>query len=223
METLIILGLLGWGGYKLLRLNTAVGGETLRAYIYLESLLQGAPKNEAQALAAHDMLDLDIAVTRQIVTEIRTIHNGKQVPLLAEAYRRGMRSNLPSLFRSLAMLSNRTTSVSVVYTIPLSLKEQGYDAAPPDNHSQTQGGSPKAHSDKKAQAESAQERFKDYYNTFIQETRRLARTPVDKPHKYELIGDGPIRHAFFMGVNAHDLAQDLYQIELENTTGACKE
>ncbi|MFG1312851.1 hypothetical protein [Xanthobacter autotrophicus] len=123
MEALLVLGLLGWGVYRFFKLNTAVGAETLRAYVYLELLLKDAPPQKAQELAGRDMSELKSAFIKHIQHEIRYVHDGKQGPLIAEAYRHGMVSKLPRWYRDLIVKNGTSYSVEIAYTMHLIAKE----------------------------------------------------------------------------------------------------
>jgi len=127
MEFLIFLALAGWGGFKLFKLSTAMGGETLRAYVFLEALLNDAPLHIAQTMAARDMADLPTELILHIKREIGSVHGGKQTPLIAEAYKWGMMSKVPSWYRSLIELKGTSLSVKLTYTMPLMAKDRVHD------------------------------------------------------------------------------------------------
>lgn len=124
MEFLIFLLLAGWGGFKLFKLNTAMGGETLRAYVFLEALLNDAPLHMAQKMAGRDMADLPVELILHIKREIELVHGGKQTPLIAEAYKWGMMNKVPSWYRSLIEAKGTIPSVELSYTMPLMIKEK---------------------------------------------------------------------------------------------------
>lgn len=127
MYIIVIAGLLAWGAYQFFKYNTNSGAETMRAYLYLEALLNGETKNAAQTLASANMTDLDAEVTHHIVKEIRPVHAGRQLPLVAEAYRQGMSSRMPRWYRWSASQCDATTSVFAVYTSPLTIKNKTPD------------------------------------------------------------------------------------------------
>ncbi|WP_418136439.1 hypothetical protein [Agrobacterium sp. El2ro-1b] len=124
MFVILILGALAWGAYQFFKYNTNSGAEALRAYIYLEALLRGDGSETAQSLASGNMIDLDTEVIQHIVSEIRVVHAGRQLPLIAEAYRRGMSSRMPGWYRWSASQCDPTTSVFAVYASPLTMQEK---------------------------------------------------------------------------------------------------
>ncbi|WP_153515156.1 hypothetical protein [Agrobacterium sp. ICMP 6402] len=127
MFLILILGALAWGAYQFFKYNTNSGAETLRAYIYLEALLRGDGRETAQSLVSGNMIDLDTEVMQHIVNEIRIVHAGRQLPLVAEAYRQGMSSRMPGWYRWSASQCDPTISVFAVYTSPLTMKEKEPD------------------------------------------------------------------------------------------------
>lgn len=124
MFFILIVGVLAWGAYQFFKFNTNSGAETMRAYLYLDALLQGESKETAQSLVSGNLIDLDTEVMRHIVNEIRIVHGGKRLPLVAEAYRQGMVSKMPEWYQWSTSLCDPTLSVSAVYTIPLSMREK---------------------------------------------------------------------------------------------------
>lgn len=124
MEFLVFLALAGWGGFKLFKLSSAMGGEALRAYIFLESLLNDVSLRTAQEMASRDMADLPTEIIQRIRQEIASVHGGKQTPLIVEAYNWGMTSKIPSWYRSMIELKGTSLSVELTYTMPLRLKDK---------------------------------------------------------------------------------------------------
>lgn len=132
MEFLIFLALVGWGGFKLLKLRVALDGEALRAYIFLEALLNDAPLHMAQEMAARDMAGLSTEAIQQIKREIELVHGGRQTPLIAEAYKWGMKNKLPSWCRAIIEMRRAVPSVFITYTVLLMKRnsQQKIDMAP---------------------------------------------------------------------------------------------
>ena len=124
MEFVIIIALLGWGGYKLFKFNTSAGAEVLRAAIYLEILLKGGTRNDAQRIAGYDMADVDTAVIRRVQQEVRDIHDNKPLQVVAEAYRQGMSSKMPRWYQRSAVMRRRSPSILAAYTAPIAIKER---------------------------------------------------------------------------------------------------
>lgn len=201
MELIIILAVLGWGGYKLFKLNTAIGAETVRAFLYLEALLGDYTTLQANTLSARDVLGIDTSVLQGIMNEIQRVH-GKQLPLIAEAYRRGMQPMLPTWYRGIVSGAPTLASVEIVYTAPLSMK---------DRHTKSRAAQPPEASEAKTTfPEKASETFEAYYDEFLHEIKRLSGKANSDLHFIELMEDEPLRRAFFDGVDPKALASMLH-------------
>lgn len=124
MGIIVFLLIAGWGVYQFFKFNTSSGVETTRAYVYLEALLNGETKEAAQGLASGDMMNLDTEVLRHILDEIRVVHGGRSLSMVAEAYRRGMTSRMSWWYQWSASQCDPSPSARMVYTIPLSMKER---------------------------------------------------------------------------------------------------
>ncbi|QCM09003.1 hypothetical protein CFBP6625_00475 [Agrobacterium tumefaciens] len=127
MFFILILVVLAWGAYQFFKYNTKSGVETTRAYVYLEALLNGETKEAAQELASGGMMNLDTEALRHIANELRMVHGGKSLPIVSEAYRQGMTSRMSWWYRWSASQCDPSPSVSMMYTIPLSMKEREPD------------------------------------------------------------------------------------------------
>jgi hypothetical protein len=199
--TIAIVAALGWAAYKFLKFNTAVGAETVRAYLYLESMLHGGSAAEAADLVSRDMLTLEPSALQKITNNIQTAH-GKQLPLIAEAYRRGMRPELAGWHRTFASNAPALHSVSTRYTTPLSMKEResrtGSQGAKEDRSPHTPLVS------KPARA------FDEYYQELLAELKRLSGKQYTELHPIELMDTEPLERAFSDGVHPKSLAAMLH-------------
>lgn len=104
MELLIILLLVGFGIYQLLRFNMRNGAEAVRAHLFLSLLHDGMSVEEARHMTDIDVSELDPRITANAVSFIREHHDGKQLPIIRNAYRKGMNSRLPGWYRSFSGL-----------------------------------------------------------------------------------------------------------------------
>ncbi|WP_337182200.1 hypothetical protein [Shinella sp.] len=197
MEFIIILAVLAWAAYKLFKLNTAMGAETVRAFLYLEALLEDYTTQQASALSARDLLGMDTSVLQGIMNEIQRVH-GKQMPLIAEAYRRGMQPMLPTWYRGIVTNAPALASVEIVYSAPLTMKDR-----------QTHNRTTQPVEALKARATppaNASETFEAYYDEFLHEIKRLSGKASSDLHFIEMMEDEPLRRAFFDGVDPKALA-----------------
>jgi hypothetical protein len=119
MFTIVVIGVLGWTAYKFFRFNTSLGTEAVRAYYYLEACLQGEDALNANRYAHFSITGGESASIQRAVDDIRTIHNGKQGPLIAEAYRRGMLPMIPTWYRNVVTKAPVTPAIHALYQVPL--------------------------------------------------------------------------------------------------------
>lgn len=106
MEILIIILVLGIGAYLFLKGNTGRGIEAVRAHVFLGGMEAGVSVAEANHVASFDMTNAPTDIIQSAMTRIKHEYNGKQIPMIAEAYAKGMKSNLPMWTRSLYGLSS---------------------------------------------------------------------------------------------------------------------
>ncbi|MBR7652957.1 hypothetical protein KCX83_11550 [Brucella oryzae] len=117
---IIILALLGFGAYKLYRFaNTRTGLEAVRAYMFLEALNKGVAPPEANKAIKLAALDLNSVLMQNAIamaaTEYREVHGGKILPVIGQAYRKGLQSTMPFWYRAGVLSVPRTLSVDVAY------------------------------------------------------------------------------------------------------------
>jgi hypothetical protein len=197
---------------KFMQLSITVGAESLRAYIYLEALLKGVSKHEAQALTANSMMmDLDPSVMMQIMTEIQLVHNNKPAALVAEAYSRGMPSNLPKWYQYLVKSRPPTLSVAAIYSIPLTqMEEFSLDkASQTTRNSHTQYQTPD--DERRVIRGHNINTFDEYHKIVISELRYLSGKRPDQIHPIEIMEDDPLRRAFFDGMDPRILARMMHK------------
>lgn len=104
METLGILLLIGFGIYQVLIFNTKMGMETVRAFIYLQAMRNGANAKDASATCDINTETLDPRDAVMAKAFVRKALHGKQLPLIRLAYHNGMPPRLPGWYRAMAHL-----------------------------------------------------------------------------------------------------------------------
>lgn len=122
MITVIILAVLAWGVYKFFKINTGAGVEAVRAYYFLEALLDGKTSIDANRFAHMVMLSGNTEDIQRVHNEIREVHGGKQLPLIGEAYRRGMASMMPRWYHRFVFNAPSSHSIELIYVGPLTQK-----------------------------------------------------------------------------------------------------
>jgi hypothetical protein len=115
MFTIVVIGVLGWAAYKFFRFNTSLGTEVVRAYYYLEACLQGEDGLNANRYAHFSITNGEPASIQRVVDEIKRAHDGKQGPIIAEAYRRGMLPMLPAWYRKAVANAPVTPAIQAMY------------------------------------------------------------------------------------------------------------
>lgn len=120
MYTIVVIAVLGWAAYKFFRFNTALGTETVRAYYYLEAFMQGEDALNANRYAHFSIINGEPASIQRVVDEIKSTHDGKQGPIIAEAYRRGMLPMIPTWYRKVLANAPVTPAIEATYRRPQS-------------------------------------------------------------------------------------------------------
>lgn len=119
MMTVIVLAVLGWAGYKAFRLNTGAGTEAVRAYYFLEALLNGNDQLNANRYAHVSISMGSTEDIQRVNNEIQARHDGKSTPIVAEAYRRGLTPLMPHWYRNLVSKAPVTAAIKSIYQQPL--------------------------------------------------------------------------------------------------------
>jgi hypothetical protein len=91
MGMIVLIVLFGAAAYYLLRRATERGANTVRAYLYLRAINEGASVSEANQIAHVDLASgshhLSIPQAQEYV---RLTYGGKQLPIIADAISRGL-------------------------------------------------------------------------------------------------------------------------------------
>lgn len=202
---IIIIGLLAFAGYKLIRHTTRAGKETVRAYVYLEALKISGSQQSANQDA--DTITRDIAsdqmrnVALMAKHQLQTVHDGKQLPIIAYAYRRGMKSAMPAWYRNMALLAQQTAALDATY-----------------------GGSKPTRKADEGQANrqpSGRESYNVFYQRFADEVHRLSGKSGNQLNIIDFMEDEPLQQAYRDNVDpivlaasfcdSHDLTTERYQ------------
>jgi hypothetical protein len=101
MEVLIVLIVLGAAVFYFLKGNARRGAETVRASIFLTGLESGHTVAEANLVANMDVEHLPTSTIHDAVNHVRLFYGGKQLPMIAEAYRKGMTPKLAGWYQVL--------------------------------------------------------------------------------------------------------------------------
>lgn len=94
MEILLVLIALGAAVFYFLRGNVRRGTETVRASIFLTGLESGHTVAEANLVASMDAEHMPTSMIHNAMDHVRLFYGGKQSPMIAEAYRKGMKPKL---------------------------------------------------------------------------------------------------------------------------------
>lgn len=91
MGTLLLIVLIGAAAYFVLRQATKRGTNTVRAYMFLRAMSEGASVQEANQIARIDLTSSSHhTFVREAQEYVRTAYGGKQLPMIADAMRRGL-------------------------------------------------------------------------------------------------------------------------------------
>ncbi|CDX49842.1 hypothetical protein MPL1032_100247 [Mesorhizobium plurifarium] len=94
MGILLVLIVLGGGVWYFLKGNVRRGAETVRASIFLTGLESGHTVAEANLMASMDAEYMPTPMILNAMDHVRLFYGGKQLPMIAEAYRKGMKPKL---------------------------------------------------------------------------------------------------------------------------------
>lgn len=95
MEILLVLITLGVAAYYFFKGNVGRGIEAVRASIFLRGIQAGTTVAEANSASNVDIENGPTAVIQNAMGHLRTEYGGKQLRMIAEAYRLGMQSKQP--------------------------------------------------------------------------------------------------------------------------------
>ena len=114
MEILLALFALGVAAYYFFRNHTKWGLETLRAQVFLSGVLSGNTVSDANYAASFGFLEqLPPDVIQSAAALSKAEHGGRTFPIIAEAYRRGMKRRLPLWQRIIILGSVRSPQKDV--------------------------------------------------------------------------------------------------------------
>jgi hypothetical protein len=100
LETIIFLVAIGFAAYKFFKFNTALGAETVRAYVFMGGLRANVTVEEANFVASHDVASGPKDIILGAKQHVHRYYGGKQAPLIREAFACGMISHLPPWYQS---------------------------------------------------------------------------------------------------------------------------
>jgi hypothetical protein len=95
MEIFIGLIVIVYVAYRLFKANTIRGIEAIRAYAFMEAKRLGYSDEHAEEAASYDFVNGPTEMILHAKEFIETEYNGKQIPLIADAYKGGMTPRLP--------------------------------------------------------------------------------------------------------------------------------
>lgn len=178
METILILGLIAFGGYKLLKFNAAAGMEAVRAFSYLEIRQKGASVEDANAITDKFLSDTSSEIAGAAITmaklEYEQVHKGKKLPLIGYAYRQGLTPAMPGWYASFARKVPETLAIEVGYRL--------YALAPVDQKTVSAGADSDAG-------------FRAFYEMFANEVQRIWGASPGGIRIMDLMEDAPLRRA----------------------------
>lgn len=189
METILILGLLAFCGYKLLKFNTAAGREAVRAHSYLEILRKGASVEDANAITDKFLGDLGSEIASTAITmaklDYEQVHKGKKLPLIGHAYRRGLKPTMPNWYTSFVRKVPETAAMELSYRLTM-LTPVDQEAMSTDTDSDMG--------------------FKAFYETFANEVQRIHGESSGNFRIVDIMEDEPFRRAHKDGIDPLVLA-----------------
>lgn len=187
---IIIVGLLAFAGYKLFRHTTRAGREAVRAYVYLETLKKGLSPEDANVMTDALLRDIgsDMAINAANMAklEYRTVHRGKQLPLIGYAYRQGLLTTMPFWYRGMALAAPQTLGIDVAYGRLSAL---------------TTDEDPRADEEMRKD-----ERYVTFYETYADEVHRISGKSQKEPRVTDVMEHEPLHRAYNDGLDPLYLA-----------------
>lgn len=109
MEIPLVLFALGAAAYYFFRNNTKRGLETVRSQVFLSGVLSGNTVSDANYAASFGFMEqLPPDVIQSAAALSKAEYGGRTFPIIAEAYRRGMKPRLPIWQRIIILVSIRS-------------------------------------------------------------------------------------------------------------------
>ena len=114
MEILLALCALAVAAYLLFRNHTKWGLETVRSQVFLSGLHSRNTVSDANFAARFAVIDeLPPEVIQSVIAVSKAEYDGKTFPIIAEAYRRGMKPRLPFWQKLIILASVRSSQKHV--------------------------------------------------------------------------------------------------------------
>ena len=109
MEIPLVLFALGAAAYYFFRNNTKRGLETVRSQVFLSGVLSGNTVSDANYAASFGFMEqLPPDVIQSAAALSKAEYGGRTFPIIAKAYRRGMKPRLPIWQRIIILVSIRS-------------------------------------------------------------------------------------------------------------------
>lgn len=188
----IIISLLAYAGYRFFRYTTRSGREAVRAFVYLEAIRRGVSQQEANE-TTDTILDVYSPEQAKNVVlmakhQIQTVHEGKQLPLIAYAYRQGMRTTMPGWYRKMALMAPETLAIELAYGRLSQFPVEDEEAPEAD------------------EAMRKDERYNAFYRAFSDEVQRLSGKGEHDVKIIDIMEHEPLHRAYRDGIDPLTLA-----------------
>ncbi|MBZ9884708.1 hypothetical protein LB535_20375 [Mesorhizobium sp. CA10] len=187
MDILLGLVVLGAAVFYFLKGNSRRGAETVRASIFLTGLESGHTVAEANLVASMDAEHMPASMIHNAMDHVRVFYGGKQLPMIAEAYRKGMKPKL-------AMWNQ-----VLIDMLHSSAPEHGRAKRPDANSTAPQTGNRPTSYD-------------DYKQALVAEAKRLDGKASTDLHWIELTDDEGTKRAYKDGIDPKWLAAEILKV-----------
>ncbi|MBZ9820292.1 hypothetical protein [Mesorhizobium sp. CA4] len=201
MEILLVLIVLGAAVFYFLKGNARRGAETVRASIFLTGLESGHTVAEANLVASMDAEQMPAAMIHNAMDHVRLFYGGKQLSMIAEAYRKGMKPKLAMWNQVL---------IDVLHS---SVPEHGSVKHKTDNsdtHGHRSGVSQEI--DEAHKARNQRMGFDEYLRAVVAEAKRLDGKAGTDLHWIELTDDEGTKRAYRDGIDPKWLAAEILKV-----------
>lgn len=200
---LLFIAAIGYGVYWLFRQNTKSGEETVRAYIYLGLLGTGRTEHQANQLV-EDISSVSVETIQRATIVVQALYGGKQLALIADAYRNGM---IPRSSWAKRRVISRGYDLRT-RDDDTSSKPANSPSVPPTPEPATSNGPVTEGPYGSASPQTPQDHgFDEYYAAYVSKLKVLAGIAPTDLHMVELMDDEPLRQAFRDGVPVNRLVE----------------
>ncbi|MDX8432851.1 hypothetical protein RFN25_05315 [Mesorhizobium abyssinicae] len=196
MEILLVLIVLGAGVFYFLKGNVRRGAETVRASIFLTGLESGSTVAEANLVASMDAEHMPASMIHNAMDHVRLFYGGKQLPMIAEAYRKGMKPKLAIWNQVLIDMLHSSTP------------KQKSDNR--DTHGHRSGVSQEIEEANKMRNQRMG--FDEYLRAVVAEAKRLDGKASTDLHWIELTDDEGTKRAYTDGIEPKWLAAEIVKL-----------